>query len=713
MAEQRTDRELGWDGGERSEPESHPNSRAAEGEGAEALPRSGTPGGSYTAGEKAAALRSFSSSGSGMRDWCARRGISTATLCAWRRAYSKGGLDALDGRSRARPKPARAHRQYSPEERREAVAAFGKSGLKRAAFARLWGISETTLSRWLTAYRKHGPRGLEAPWGGGRRGRKKVPIPEVVRAEIVAVKRSQPRFGLRRIRDELARVLGVRVGLHRVREVVAAEGLKQPVVKPKVRRAPPQVRRFERSRPGEMWQSDITSYVLARHSQRVYLTVFLDDHSRYVVSWALALQQRSDLVCESLLEGIARFGKPKEVLTDQGRQYFAWRGKSRFQKLLIREGIAHVVSRAHHPQTLGKCERLWQTVGQELWERSRPQDLDEARRRMGHFFDHYNHFRPHQGIGSLVPAERFFGAEVAARTALEKRMDDNALRLALGQEPRRPVYLYGQIGDDAVSLHGERGRLVIQHPGGRRSEIALDTLGVAGDDDDRSEQSPREEPADAARDAARDADEDPAEASSPGSLCAAQAPSCAGTGALGGGQSGRPEGGPRTGDDPARVLVGDQVQERGGRGTGCDATARVADEPDGAERPGVRAAAAATLEEGAEGAPDRPAERSRSVAPGTRPDSSRVGGGQATDRAAALASGELRPQAPSSRQAAHKEASGGRHVATRQGLRPPQGRPEEVGPTPHREPPDPDSIPWWESSWGEVFEAWERLKEPE
>ena len=112
-------------------------------------------------------------------------------------------------------------------------------------------------------------------------------------------------------------------------------------------------------------------------------------------------------------------GRSKRVwLTDQGRQYFAWRGKSRFQKLLIREGIEHVVSRAHHPQTLGKCERLWKTVGDELWYRARPQDLDEARRRLGHFFDHYNHFRPHQGIDGLVPADRFFGSAGELRESL-------------------------------------------------------------------------------------------------------------------------------------------------------------------------------------------------------------------------------------------------------------------------------------------------------
>ena len=83
------------------------------------------------------------------------------------------------------------------------------------------------------------------------------------------------------------------------------------------------------------------------------------------------------------MDGIERFGKPEEVLSDQGRQYFAWRGKSDFQRLLVREGIQHVVSRTHHPETLGKCERLWETVGVELWQRVQPQDLGEARERLG------------------------------------------------------------------------------------------------------------------------------------------------------------------------------------------------------------------------------------------------------------------------------------------------------------------------------------------
>lgn len=328
--------------------------------------------------------------------------------------------------------------------------------------------------------RAEGPRGLEPR---PRKPRTDTPhparLPESVRDEVEGTRRAHPDFGLRRVAAFLRRFRGLEISPSTVGNVLRERGL--PALPVAAKRKPAKrkpVRRFERARAGELWQSDITSFVLRRHGRRVYLTVFLDDDSRYVVAWALATHQRATLVIEPLLEAIARYGKPREVLTDQGRQYFAWRGKCAFQKLLAKEGIQHVVSRAHHPQTLGKCERLWQTVGVELWERVSPEDLDEARSRLAHFFTHYNFFRPHQGIQGAVPADRFFGADEARRRIEAHAIEKNSLRLALGDAPRSPVYLFGQIGDESVALHGERGRLLIQTSDGGRRELGLDRLGA-------------------------------------------------------------------------------------------------------------------------------------------------------------------------------------------------------------------------------------------
>ena len=594
------------------------------------------------------------------------------------------GVDGPGGGERSEPEPgpsagqqatrgrqgraaAKRHRHYTPEERRAAIEAQEKSGLSVDDFSRTFGISPVTFQFWRRAYREHGPKGLEHPFGKGKRGRKT--LPPALREEIVSVKRRFPDFGFRKIRDFLSRFQGLKVSSGGVRSTLAAAQI-PPAQKPKRRgRRQPTVRRFERSRPRELWQSDITSYVLARESRRVYLTVFLDDYSRYVVSFGLELHQRQELVTEALLDGITRFGKPNEILTDQGRQYFAWRGKSDFQKLLVKEGIEHVVSRTHHPQTLGKCERLWETVGQEFWDRVHPEDLAEARERLTHFFTHYNHFRPHQGIDGLVPADRFFSAEESARKTLESAMAENELRLALGERPRKPVFLFGQIGDHQVSLSGERGRLVVHTSDGAVETLQLEELGTTGamSDEKRSEHgqhdSNRSRSPGSERSGTGTAGGDVSGVSTPraaasggvgdsdtGRTLGAAAPEAVSAAAdahvpaglpdpltLAPGERGGAETGARALHSDTRVLGGDREQERECRAPQRPADPALADEPARGVGHGVRAPQAAedTPEKGcalgvvviarsgeparAGDEPCRAAEGDRAAQAGTRP----------------------------------------------------------------------------------------------
>ncbi len=510
-------------------------------------------------------------------EFAERHGLRPSTIVTWLRRERRSRA-AAQGRAR----------RFTPEERRGAVEAFRKSGRKREDFAKLWGCSASSLDKWLVRYEAEGPKGLETRRPAvGRRKRPANRLRDAVRAQIVEVRQQHPGFGAKRVADHLARFCGLRVSPSTVRNVLLEAGVpSQASPRKKPRRGPKPPRRFERARPGELWQSDITSYVLRRQGRRVYLTVFLDDHSRYVVAWALATHQRTPLVTEPLLEGIARFGKPREVLTDQGRQYYAWRGKSGFQKLLQREGIAHVVSRAHHPETLGKCERLWKTVADEFWERAAPEDLEEARRRIALWIRHYNHFRPHQGIDGLVPADRFFGAASTLREAIERELSGNELRLALDEPVRTPVYLVGQIGEERIALHGERGRLVIDTPDGGRRELGLDEMGFGrdtttkdGDDDDGrdprepSELGPHSRNHAATPEASR-AQEDGLQEPAEGGLAGARS---VGSGARGGEAAGARD----LHGDPG-VLAGQEDQERGGRGPGRLAAADLAAQPAGA-----------------------------------------------------------------------------------------------------------------------------------
>ena len=452
---------------------------------------------------------------------------------------------------------------FTPEERREAVEAYLQTDLTKKSFSKLWGISDATLGKWLRKYQTEGPKGLERK---PHAGKGKMRIAQAVREEIVRAKRFFPDFGLKRVRDYLFRFRGVKVSEGSIDKALKVADIPPSPPAKKKRKRRKKVRRFERSKPGSLWQSDITSYVLTRHGARAYLTVFLDDFSRYVVSFALALHQKQDLVMEALLSGLDRFGKPQEILTDQGRQYYSWRGKSFFQKYIEKQGIRHVVARSHHPQTVGKCERLWKTVQEEYWSRAQPQGIVEAREGLWHFFAHYNHTRPHQGIGGMVPADRFFGAESEVRKALEEQHEENELRLALGDKPRRSVYLVGQIGDQAVSMHGERGRLVIQGPDGEEKRIDTKELGMPQEENDGQRNDRGKERSDR-----KQATSWPAEAQ--GELQAPETSRGGGEGPLGCGERrGEGDGSPDGSGDPGDVAGAGESQGGGGASRGAAAS---------------------------------------------------------------------------------------------------------------------------------------------
>lgn len=421
--------------------------------------------------EKKRIVEEFLESGLSASKFAPKYDIVMETLSKWKQEYKRSKFNSNSGKKlnlkRGGP--------YNEDLRRQAVEAYRKSGLSQKDFSKIWGVAEVTLGRWNSLYEKYGPKGLEGSIFQDTfrkyKARHHKQISETLQKEIIRTKLENPMFGLRKVKDFLHRFEGLKVSTGTIRKTLVEEDIPLVEIEKKKRRSSDKIRHFERARPMQLWQTDITSYVLARHSQRVYLTVFLDDNSRYIVAWSLELRQTGEFVMNCVLNGIQKFGKPEEILTDQGRQYFSWRGKSEFQHLLDREGIKHVVARSHHPQTVGKCERLWETIGQEFWARVRPQELSEARERLKHYIDHYNHFRPHQGIGGMTPADRFFGVESEIRKVLERTIEANSLRLALDEKPRSPVFLVGQIDGKSVSLHGENGHLVFQSKEGLVSKL--------------------------------------------------------------------------------------------------------------------------------------------------------------------------------------------------------------------------------------------------
>jgi hypothetical protein len=203
----------------------------------------------------------------------------------------------------------------------------------------------------------------------------------------------------------------------------------------------------------------------------------IDDYSRYMVSLELYRSQTADQVIEVYRRAVGEYGVPKEVLTDRGRQYTNWRGTTRFERELGKDRVKHIKSQAHHPMTLGKIERFWKTVYEEFLVRAQFGSFEEAKERVRQWVQYYNHKRPHQGIGGLFPADRYFEIQGELRKVMEEGIAENVLEMALRGEPREPFYMVGRMEGQSVVLRAEKGKLrlrVDDEEGGKVQEMVYE-----------------------------------------------------------------------------------------------------------------------------------------------------------------------------------------------------------------------------------------------
>lgn len=372
------------------------------------------------------------------------------------------------GRRMVAPEEVGGQPQLSPQQRLLVLDTWMRSGLPAGDYAPLVGVSKHTLYAWKARFEAEGPAGLmDKPRGAGTGSR----LSDVTKRAVLLMKEQHPEWGIERISALLARGPALAASPNAVLRVLTEAGY-QVEDRPTAPH-PDKVRSFERAKPNELWQTDLFTFKLKRQNQTVHLVAFMDDHSRYVVSYGLHASQSSALVLEVFRAGIASYGAPVEALTDNGSQYVTWRGTSQFAHECAKRGVKQIVATPRHPQTLGKIERFWGTLWRECLETAVFADLGEARLRIGHFIDHYNFQRPHQGIADAVPADRFFQAAPAVRQAVAERVAANALELARGGVPKAPFYLAGNVAGEPFTVHAE-GETVILTKGDRRAAIALD-----------------------------------------------------------------------------------------------------------------------------------------------------------------------------------------------------------------------------------------------
>jgi putative transposase len=301
--------------------------------------------------------------------------------------------------------------RYSQEEKEKIILEASKEGVKEVCVK--YGIHLTTYYNWRKKLLSKGQNGLPIKSGGHNKGKRE--IEDWKTKEILQEKKSNPGYGLSQICNQLRR-RGITISTQTIKRVLEDNGYQ---IKRKTDTKKECIR-FEASRPKELVQIDIMEFYI--HKVRVYLVFLLDDHSRFILNFHLTDSCTIDGILEMVKESITRYGKFEALLSDRGFVFHGWRGINRLEKYLDENDIYHIHTRSHHPQTIGKVERVNQSVQKELLRVKEFPSIAEATQEIEKWVWNYNYKRVHQGIGGiLVPAERFHGwvKEVDKAVSLE------------------------------------------------------------------------------------------------------------------------------------------------------------------------------------------------------------------------------------------------------------------------------------------------------
>lgn len=374
----------------------------------------------------------------------------------------------------------RRRRPYPIDQKLEVVKARQK-GLKVQDVAVMFNVGTTTVRAWENAYAAKGLPGLEnAP-----NGRPKALNPKTQAAEKILGELKQqhaPEAGISKAQGLLYRHGLLDLARETVRRILHRQGHEPQAARFKRKNPPKKVRFFERANPNDLWQTDIMTFML-KSQYRVYLIGFMDDNSRFLVGWGLYRFQTAANVMEVFRAAVEKHGTPKELLSDNGRQYYTWRGKSAFTTMLTKMGIRHIRSRPYHPQTLGKIESFWRNIIQECLEQTPLPTFEEAQSKIGEFIEYYNFKRPHQGIKNMTPSDRYF--RVAGQ--VQQMVEQNTAKV---EEQRPPIsnytppdYVVGNIGGRELRLVPKDAQVSLRETGPEniKSGGADESNGGSGD----------------------------------------------------------------------------------------------------------------------------------------------------------------------------------------------------------------------------------------
>jgi putative transposase len=158
----------------------------------------------------------------------------------------------------------------------------------------------------------------------------------------------------------------------------------------------------------EHWHVDISYINVA--GTFYYLCSLLDGCSRAIVHHELRqsmTEAEIEIIIQRALEKYP--GQKPRIISDNGPQFIA----KDFKEFVRIAGLTHVKTSPYYPQSNGKIERWHKSLKTDCIRPGTPLNLDQAKRLIGTYVQHYNTVRLHSAIGYITPESKLLGNELA------------------------------------------------------------------------------------------------------------------------------------------------------------------------------------------------------------------------------------------------------------------------------------------------------------
>lgn len=171
--------------------------------------------------------------------------------------------------------------------------------------------------------------------------------------------------------------------------------------------------------PHQHWHVDVSYLNIC--GTFYFMCSVLDGCSRSIVHWEIR-EQMQEIDVEVILQR-AREKYPGEnprIITDNGPQFVA----RDFKEFIRIAGMTHVKTSPYYPQSNGKIERYHRTIKGECLRVTALWSLDDARRVVAGYVQHYNEVRLHSAIGYVTPLTKLLGQEKQVFAQRDRKLED-------------------------------------------------------------------------------------------------------------------------------------------------------------------------------------------------------------------------------------------------------------------------------------------------